>query len=707
MVFYKLINKMRLVVSMMISCLLLSHSICLATNYTVSTKVDLIAKMGAASPGDTVIVSNGSYNWGQVSFSNKNGSATSAWIVLKSETFNGVIFTGNTYIQFSGKHILVTGFRFANGNSGANDVVQFRSSSSVFANYCRVSNITIDNYNSDSTGSTNNTGTKNGGDTLNRWVSLYGTHNRVDHCTFINKFNGSPTVVIWYDSTNYPARGTSTFHLIDSNYFKGRGYQGSNEGEVIRIGTSVNSRTDGYNIIEYNLFEDGTQIDPEIISNKSGFNTYRYNTFRDHAGGITLREGRYCNVYGNYFIKTNTARSSQYGIRIIDKGHRVYNNYLENLDGNYGSNTSLRCPIILFNGVTNSNDTANPAFAAKYFAADSAIVAFNTIVNCYGGAGIVLGFEVDSLGLYKPQGVTVANNLVSMKKGQAVYIDSVGTGTVTYTAEGNLYSAPSGLGIGNTTGFTKKTLTFKTRANGILPSPSLVQDAGVNTSNYVSLLNGLDIEARTRSAIYDVGALELNGTGNVIAIPLDSTMVGAGTPVVPLPVKLISFDGTLNARNVTLKWSVTNEINLLQYEVEVSANGNEFTQIGSLVAAKKGTYSFLGVQKDAKSYYRLKMVNKDGSFSYSKTISVIADDKKSIFIYPNPASSYINIVSENTNFNKRIIILDALGRKVLEKILPINGSTIISTSTFINGTYFLQMIEGDKVSRPVPFIISR
>ena len=702
-------NKKQIALILILGTLLFSNAL-LAANYIVSTKADLISKMGAALPDDTIIVSNGSYNWGQVSFSNKTGSATSSWIVLKSETFNGVAFTGNTYLQFSGKHILITGFRFVNGNAGANDVIQFRSSSGSFANYCRVTNITIDNYNSDSTGSSNNTGTKNGGDILNRWVSLYGTHNRVDHCTFINKFNGDPTVVVWYDSTNYPAKGTSTYHLIDSNYFKGRGYQGGNEGEVIRVGTSVNSRTDGYNIVEYNLFEDGVQLDPEIISNKSGFNTYRYNTFRNHAGGITLREGRHCSVYGNNFIKTTTAKSTQYGIRIIDKGHKIFNNYLENLDGNYNSNTSLRCPIVLFNGITNSNDTTDPAFAAKYFAADSAIVAFNTIVNCYGGAGIVLGFEVDNLGLYKPKGVIVANNLVSMKKGQAVYIDTVGSiNPVTYFAEGNIYSAPLNLGIPNANGFNNNTLSFKTRANGILSPPSLVQDAAVNTNNYVSLLNGLDVEAKIRGAIYDVGALEINGMGNVVAIPLDSTMVGAGTPIVPLPVKLLTFMGEIKDGSAVLNWNVVDEFGLLQYEVEASLNGNEFNKIGVVAATNTDTYRFVASLTASKNYYRLKMVNKDGSYLYSKVILIASNENRLVAIYPNPAKDFVTVFSKNISPNITLLIKNVLGRTVLEKTLTNNSSATITISTnrLSNGSYFLQVIEEGKIGKAYPFIISR
>ena len=203
-----------------------------ANNITVSTKTDLINKVAAAKPGDTITVANGSYNWGQISLNNNSGKAASAWIVVQAQTPNGVVFTGSTFLQLGGYRIMVTGFRFAYGNSGSDDVIQFRAGSggnSPYAFYCRLNNITIDNYNSDTTGcqltppaATN---------TLNRWVSFYGRHNRMDHCTFINKFNGGPTIAILYDSSNYPVGGYSTYHLIDSNYFKGRGWQEGNEGE--------------------------------------------------------------------------------------------------------------------------------------------------------------------------------------------------------------------------------------------------------------------------------------------------------------------------------------------------------------------------------------------------------------------------------------------------------------------------------------------
>ena len=681
-------------------------NVLLAANYIVSTKSTLISKMKAANPGDTVTVANGTYSWGQVSITNTNGNSIGAWIVLIAQTFNGVVFEDSTYLQFSGTHILISGFRFANGNSQANNVIQFRDKSGTFANYCRLTNITIDNYNSDSTGSYNNTGSKNGGDILNEWVAIYGVHNRVDHCTFINKFNGSPTMVIWYDSTNYPAKSTPTYDRIDSNYFKLHGYQGANEGEVIRVGTSENSRTSAYNVIEYNLFEDGVQIDPEIISNKSAFNTYRYNTFRNHAGGLTLREGRYCSVYGNFFIKTTTPQSTQYGIRVIDKGHKVFNNYLENLDGNASNSltTNLRCPIILYNGVTYSSDTTDPYYANLYFAADSAIIAFNTIVNCVGGAGIVLGFNGKDSSFYKPQGILVANNLIEMSKGQAAYAD---TG-VTFSAEGNMYKAPHGLGLTTSTGFTSETLTFGARVNGILQPPSIVQDAAVNTSNYVSLLNGLDVLGKNRSPIYDVGAEELNGTGNIIAYPLDSTLVGAGTPLQSVPVRLISFTASLRNATTDLKWTVANETNLKQYQIEYSTDGISFKELGNILATNQSIYNYeYNTGGSPKNYFRLKLINEDGSFVYSSAIVIDEQaDAAIIRLYPNPSTGNININATNIKPNTFIVITDYTGR-ILKQSTIAAGLNNINVNGLGNGMYLIQMKEEGKTVSNYPFIISR
>lgn len=675
-----------------------------ATSYLVINRTELQNRMNAAVPGDEIVVQDGSYDWGLISINNTKGSTNSAWITMRAQTFNGVVFQGSTYLQFAGKRILINGFRFANGNVGNNDVIQFRNQAAgTFASYCRVSNVTIDNYNSDSSG------TIAGTDIDNKWVSIYGVHNRVDHCTFINKSNSGATLTVWFDNPVYPQKSTPTYNRIDSNYFNQRSFLGGNGGESIRVGTGAASRTFAYNIIEYNLFENLIQTEPEIISNKTCFNTYRYNTFKNCSGGLTLRQGRYCSVYGNFFIVNKPAVNDDYGIRIIDKGHKVVNNYLEGLSGSKNSLTSLRCPIVLYNGFYSTNDTISPANTGSYWPGDSCVIAFNTIVNCQGGGGIYLGFTDAGLNLYQPLGIKVANNLIKMTTGQAAYIPPTNN-LLTYFAEGNIYSAPNGVGLNSSTGFTNSSLNFGSRTNGILMPPTLVQDAAVNTANYSSVLNGLDGQGLTRSAIYDVGCTELNGTGSIIANPLDSNLVGAGKPVFVLPVHLLSFKGLLINKTTNLHWTVADELNFKSYIIEWSGDGEKFQTVGIVDA--KGTnngsisYSFQhGNTVAGNNYYRLKMVDKDGRFQYSPIRMVIVGKTISLNIYPNPAQQFLTVDLNGTlNPQTEIVVTDPAGKEV-KRLNPTGNTLNISLQNCSQGLYIVSLFENGTLISNHPLLI--
>ena len=95
-----------------------------------------------------------------------------------------------------------------------------------------------------------------------------------------------------------------------------------------------------------------------------------------------------------------------------------------------------KAAIIALNSV---NDTTNPSLVSGYMPGDSCIIAFNTIVNCEGGAGISLGFTDNGSNTFQPLGITIANNLVKMTSGQAAYNPTTNT-SLTYTAVGNIYS---------------------------------------------------------------------------------------------------------------------------------------------------------------------------------------------------------------------------------------------------------------------------
>jgi hypothetical protein len=95
----------------------------------------------------------------------------------------------------------------------------------------------------------------------------------------------------------------------------------------------------------------------------------------------------------------------------------------------------------------------------------------------------------------------------------------------------------------------------------------------------------------------------------------------------PLPLELLSFSGYKSATDNVLYWSMNQEINSDHYEIERSLNGTSYTKIGSINAAgnvsTKTNYSYSDKNVTTGiNYYRIKLVDIDGSYQYSKAIAI-------------------------------------------------------------------------------------
>lgn len=103
--------------------------------------------------------------------------------------------------------------------------------------------------------------------------------------------------------------------------------------------------------------------------------------------------------------------------------------------------------------------------------------------------------------------------------------------------------------------------------------------------------------------------------------------------------QLIDFSGVVKNNVTELKWSTNTEQNLLQYEIEASTDSIHFQKKGIVAAqnlAAGNSYTFHDNAKDLqKIYYRFRIVNKDGKWDYSKTITVINNSGGINFIYPS------------------------------------------------------------------------
>jgi Secretion system C-terminal sorting domain len=106
-----------------------------------------------------------------------------------------------------------------------------------------------------------------------------------------------------------------------------------------------------------------------------------------------------------------------------------------------------------------------------------------------------------------------------------------------------------------------------------------------------------------------------------------------------LPIKLSNFSVTQKEQTAVLNWASATEINANYFEIERSIDGKNFETIGKITCQKTASnYRFENQIGNAKNaiYYRLKMIDNDGSFGYSDIKKLEIDIKKSTFIYPNP-----------------------------------------------------------------------
>jgi hypothetical protein len=113
---------------------------------------------------------------------------------------------------------------------------------------------------------------------------------------------------------------------------------------------------------------------------------------------------------------------------------------------------------------------------------------------------------------------------------------------------------------------------------------------------------------------------------------------------IPLPITLLSFRGNLQNGLAALQWQSADELNFKQFDIEKSTDGTRFSHVGEVPAKGSGSsYTYNVPQPEPVAYYRLKMVDINGSTTLSHIIRLTQQVSNELFIYPNPATSHINI----------------------------------------------------------------
>lgn len=349
-----------------------------ANTYKVSDIESFNKAVKNVQPGDSIIMAD--KIWENVELKFKAKGNKTAPIVLTAETPGKCIVEGISQLRLSGEYLIVDGLVFMNGHSPKGKVViDFRTSSEDFAYNSIVRNCVIDHFNYPDKS------------VQDHWVEVWGKNNTVEYCYFAGKKNLGTTLVIWPNGEKH----APNYHHIYRNYFGERPRLGSNGGETMRIGTSTYSLQNSNSIIEENYFEH-CNGETEIISVKSCENKIINNTLLECEGSIVLRHGNNNEVSGNILIGNGKPYTG--GIRIINAGHKVFNNYLSGLRGN-----EFRYPLVIMNGVPNS-------VLNRYHKVRNVEIAYNTFIDCCTAWHLCLGSDQERTDI--PENVSIHANVV-------------------------------------------------------------------------------------------------------------------------------------------------------------------------------------------------------------------------------------------------------------------------------------------------------
>jgi len=163
-----------------------------------------------------------------------------------------------------------------------------------------------------------------------------------------------------------------------------------------------------------------------------------------------------------------------------------------------------------------------------------------------------------------------------------------------------------------------------------------------------------------------------------------------------LPTILSAFTATINQGKVQLNWATASEVNTKFFNIEKSIDGVTFENINQVNAKGAGNYEAQELLQQISTFYRLKMVDKDGTYTYSKTILVAAKIAKPI-ISPNPVSDIAIINHSIATAGSMLSIYTMEGKKV--KAFAINTNSTQSTvnvSNLTTGKYIVEILQGNE-----------
>ncbi len=173
--------------------------------------------------------------------------------------------------------------------------------------------------------------------------------------------------------------------------------------------------------------------------------------------------------------------------------------------------------------------------------------------------------------------------------------------------------------------------------------------------------------------------------------------------IAPLPIELLDFTARLEVDHVNLRWITSTEHNNDYFMVERAGEDLKWKDFLTVPGAGSSTTQLSYYEKDREpllgvSYYRLKQVDFDGTYTYSDVVSVLntsARDEDAVFMFPNPASSgsiFLRIPDVTKVYDTRVRIFNLQGKVVWGGSFAANTNLLeITYGNLSSGIYLIEI----------------
>lgn len=361
----------------------------------------------------------------------------------------------------------------------------------------------------------------------------------------------------------------------------------------------------------------------------------------------------------------------------------------------------------------------------------------STAVVCISGAGQINGGNINN-GTVIYNGGTVSNPLVNVGLGNGTlrirssvdlsYMNTNINGNGTIIVENNATLTVGSMDI-NGTLIVDRAVLYVNNAfaingsghvcfnNGIIDASQFRANDQQNSSNVISAtakgcysirnsFNGFNQSLTNTSnvSICLPGTSVPNNTGSAT---VNTNCSGSGGCYTALPVRLVSFQAQSVGEGVRLDWTTSLEKDFDYFQVERSTDAMAFEAISPRIKSlggQDGNRKYTWTDSEARNgtfYYRLKQVDLDNSYTYSKIVGVVFDgENKGVLMKPNPFANELSITLDTPIKGTYVIELYSASGKLYATVTGEKNETIttqtLSTPNLPAGFYFANIRLGDQ-----------